>query len=251
MKLFRSTFLLFFLLFLGCKDNNKTIPADKNNLESPTTLNNEASSDLHTVVVNEIIPTSNYLYLKVNEGDREFWIATKTIDAKIGETYFYLGGILKTNFESKELNRVFNELYLIGNLVSSNHGNTAQLKNNSDYSNLHGSDVQKEVVTPQTKKIVQHQGSIKIVELIKNKKKYEGKTVQIDAKCTKINSGIMNRNWIHLKDGSKDDFDLVMTSEALIQVGSVVTIKAVVALNKDFGAGYKYDLILEQGVLVD
>ena len=60
----------------------------------------------------------------------------------------------------------------------------------------------------------------------------------------------MGKNWIHLKDGSQDDFDLVITSDALVDVGSVVTIKAEVVLNKDFGAGYKYDLILENGSIV-
>ena len=60
----------------------------------------------------------------------------------------------------------------------------------------------------------------------------------------------MNRNWIHIKDGSKDDFDLVITTEAYIPEGATFTIKAMVSLNKDFGAGYKYDLILENGEVV-
>jgi len=60
----------------------------------------------------------------------------------------------------------------------------------------------------------------------------------------------MKRNWIHLKDGSKDDFDLVITSDTFVPEGKVVTIKATVTLNKDFGAGYKYDLILENGTIV-
>jgi hypothetical protein len=53
----------------------------------------------------------------------------------------------------------------------------------------------------------------------------------------------MNRNWIHLKDGSMDDYDLVVTSNEDVPVGSKVTIQADVVLNKDFGAGYKYELI--------
>jgi hypothetical protein len=60
----------------------------------------------------------------------------------------------------------------------------------------------------------------------------------------------MDRNWIHIKDGSKDDYDLVITSDVFVPEGSVVTMKAQVSLNKDFGAGYKYDLILENGILV-
>lgn len=101
-----------------------------------------------------------------------------------------------------------------------------------------------------TEKVIQQKGSIKIAELVENPKKYEGKTVQLDGICTKINAGIMDRNWIYIKDGSKDDFDLVITSDAYVPEGTTFTIKAIVVLNKDFGAGYIYDLILEQGVLV-
>ena len=61
----------------------------------------------------------------------------------------------------------------------------------------------------------------------------------------------MGHNWIHLIDGSKDDFDLVITSDALVTVGNVVTMKGVVAINKDFGAGYSYELIIEEGVVVE
>lgn len=248
MKLFNLTFLLFFLLFLGCIDTNKTVPAEINNLEPASgTLNIETpTDDIHTVMVNEVLPATKYVYLNVIEGDEKYWIATKSTEAKVGEMYYYKGRLLKTNFENKEYNRVFDKVYLVGSLVSANHGSTAKSET------IGVGDYPKKEATPMhAEKIVQHEGSIKIAELIKNQKQYEGKTVQIDAKCTKINSGIMNRNWIHLKDGSKDDFDLVVTSDALIQVGSVVTIKAVVTLNKDFGAGYKYDLILEHGILIN
>ncbi|MCB0471462.1 MAG: hypothetical protein KDC56_00225, partial [Flavobacteriaceae bacterium] len=61
---------------------------------------------------------------------------------------------------------------------------------------------------------------------------------------------IMDRNWIHLRDGSKDDYDLVITSTEFVPEGTVVTMKGVVTLNKDFGAGYSYDLILENGSVI-
>ncbi|MDD7886116.1 hypothetical protein [Flavivirga sp. 57AJ16] len=95
-----------------------------------------------------------------------------------------------------------------------------------------------------------HKGFIKIADLVKYPKKYSGKTIQLNRICTKINAGIMNRNWIHLKDGSKDDFDLVITSDTFIPEGSSLTIKTLVTLDKNFGASYKYDLRLENGVII-
>ncbi len=60
----------------------------------------------------------------------------------------------------------------------------------------------------------------------------------------------MGRNWIHLKDGSKDDFDLVITCSSAVHEGHIVTMIGKVALNKDFGAGYQYPILLEEGEFV-
>ena len=209
------------------------------------------SNDIHTVVVKEILPASKYNYLKVTEGDEEFWIAIRKQEVKVGETYFYKRALLKTNFESKEHNKVFDKIYLVTSLVQSNHGNNSGTLTKDTSHDGHNHETEtKKITSTTTDKVVQKEGSIKISDLVKDPKKYEGKTVQITGKCVKVNPNIMNRNWLHIKDGTKDDFDLVITSDKFAPEGSVVTMKALVTLNKDFGAGYKYDLILENGTIV-
>jgi hypothetical protein len=52
----------------------------------------------------------------------------------------------------------------------------------------------------------------KIAELVREPKQFEGRTIQLTGKCVKVNAAIMNRNWIHLKDGSQTDLDLIITS---------------------------------------
>ena len=206
------------------------------------------SNDLHTISVNEVLPATRYVYLNVSEGDSKFWIATRKQDIKKGETYFYRGGLLKTNFESKEYNKVFDTIYLISNLVSQDHSKHTGDLNTSVQK---GDPItQKEDIPTHTDKIVEHKGSIKIAELVKDPRKYDGHTIQLSGTCVKVNPNIMDRNWIHLQDGSKDDFDLVITSNTFVPEGTDITIRATVVLNKDFGAGYKYDLILENGTLV-
>ena len=208
---------------------------------------NPVSSDLHTVIVMEVLNTTKYVYLKVRENGEQFWIATRKQDINIGGTYFYKGGLLKTNFESKEHNKVFEKIYLVTSLVQSNHGNNKSDPNlkiqKSNQNSEDDANRNKEIKNTQS-------GSIKIAELVENYKKYEGKTVQVSGKCVKINPNIMGTNWIHIKDGSKDDYDLVITSNTFVQEGSMITMKATVTLNKDFGSGYKYDLILENGTIV-
>ncbi len=254
--------LLCTVFLMSCNNGPKVIQSSSEQNESQksgiftpdpstqvvTSTDQSFSDDLHTVSVNEVLPATRYVYLNVSEGNSKFWIATRKQDVKKGETYFYRGGLLKTNFESKEYNKVFDTIYLISNLVSQDHSkHTGDLNTSVQKSNP---IAQKEDIPTHTDKIVEHKGSIKIAELIKDPKKYEGHTIQLSGKCVKVNPNIMDRNWIHLQDGSKNDYDLVITSNTFVPEGSDITIKATVVLNKDFGAGYKYDLILENGTLV-
>lgn len=220
---------------------------------SPQSVENTASTlstDIHSVVVNEILPASKYDYLRVTEDNEQFWIAVRKQVVKVGETYFYKRALRKTNFESKELNKMFKEIFLVSSLVQANHGNNAGtvIQQTSDDGHNHASESKS--TTSTTINVVQKEGSIKISELVKNQKNLEGKTVQITGKCIKVNPNIMNRNWIHLKDGTNDDFDMVITSTDFVPEGLEITMKGTVTLNKDFGAGYKYDLILENGSIV-
>lgn len=256
MKIFKLIFIFGIAIYMSSCDRGPKVisspvsPASSSGQESTGIFSENAnaqssspaqvSNDVHTVKVLEVLPTSKYVYLRVEEKGEEFWIATSKKEVVVGETYFYKNGILKTNFESKEHNRVFDKVYLVANIVPANHGaeqgvtwTPTQEKTDSDSSQK-----------------IEIEGSIKISELVNNKYKYNGKEVQISGKCAKLNPNIMGRNWIHLKDGSMDEFDLVVTSDVAVPEGHIVTMKGTVVLDKDFGAGYKYNLIIENGEIV-
>ena len=240
-----GTFALFTIG--GCKKEPKII---ETTTIVPTTENSkifedigvgpnssEQGEDVHKVTINEVLPTEKYVYLNVTEGEEKFWIATGKKEVKVGESYFYRGGLLKTNFESKEYNRIFDKVYLVAEIMPSSHGMHSIDGNQADIG-----DGNPSVNNPLPKS---NQKSLKIAELVKNKTKYGDQFIQLSGECTKINPSIMGRNWIHLKDGSKDDYDLVVTSNETIAVGQFVTMIGKVALDKDFGAGYTYDIIVE------
>ena len=71
----------------------------------------------------------------------------------------------------------------------------------------------------------------------------------IRAKVVKFSSNIMGKNWMHLRDGSgsraAQDDDITVTTADSAAVGDVVLVRGVVRLNKDFGAGYAYPVIIE------
>jgi len=258
---FKLIHLLIVVLFVfsGCDQGPKVVPlsggsenSDKSSEESPKQSNTYQApgNDLHRVVVNEVLPASKYVYLNVNEGDEQFWIAIRKQDINVGEVYFYKGGLLKTNYKSSEYNRVFEKIYLVKKLVASDHGNNLGKMSSADLEEKPENTTIEDNSKQADQEKIEVKGSIKIAELVDNYKKYEGKTIQLSGKCVKINPNIMGMNWIHLQDGSKDDFDLVITSNTFVKEGSIITMSATVTLNKDFGAGYTYDLILENGKIV-
>jgi hypothetical protein len=58
---------------------------------------------------------------------------------------------------------------------------------------------------------------------------------------------IMGKNWIHLQDGTDHEGanDLTITTSAQAAKGDTILVRGLVTLDKDFGAGYRYDLIIE------
>jgi len=80
------------------------------------------------------------------------------------------------------------------------------------------------------------------------KTQLKGKQVSVKGKVTKVNNGIMKRNFLHVQDGSgeKDTNDLIVTSSETASVGDQVIVTGTVVLDTDFGFGYKYPLLVEK-----
>jgi hypothetical protein len=97
------------------------------------------------------------------------------------------------------------------------------------------------------------EGGVTIGDLYANLEKYDGKEVIVRGEVIKFNLEIMDRNWIHIQDGTGDaeHFDLTVTTQHAPAKGDVVTYKGTVAVNKDFGMGYFYELILENAEAIE
>lgn len=206
--------------------------------------------DVHQIKVEETFPGTKYLYLRVREGNRSYWVATAPSEVKVGEVYYYNEALIRANFESKEMQKVFDTLYLVTKLVPEFHaGSLKPLKE------VPPPPKQKEATEQagesRSKAIPEEANTVSIAELLKDPKAFEGTFVEVRGTCTKINKGILGRNWIHLKDPKDNDSKLVVTSQDEVAPGELVTFQAQVALNKDFGAGYTYEILLENGQLLE
>lgn len=90
-----------------------------------------------------------------------------------------------------------------------------------------------------------------IASINQNKAKLAGKTVKATGKVVKVNNGIMGRNFLHIQDGSGDATtgDLTITSQQTAKLGEQISISGVAAVNRDFGSGYLYPLLIEDATI--
>ncbi len=193
------------------------------------------------VKVLEVLESDRYDYLKVSESNgKEYWLAARSGDFTVGEEYHYHDGLYKTNYYSTEFDRTFEEIYLVAAIhpVDQRHNASSELP--SGHPPVSSSEEIQEIP----------EGSTSIAEVVRNASSLNGQDVQVTGEVTKVNPHIMNRNWVHLKDGSMDGYDFVLTTTEDIPVGHVVTLKGVLHTDKDFGAGYTYDIIVENASLV-
>ena len=88
-----------------------------------------------------------------------------------------------------------------------------------------------------------------IEKLFANKKAYSGKVIKVKGQVTKYNPGIMGKNWIHIQDGTEfeEEFDLTITTDIEVTVGETITLEGEITLDKDFGFGYFYNVLMEDG----
>lgn len=214
--------------------------------------NPHAESGLKKVIVQEVLQVASYTYLNVLEDEAPKWLAVPTIEAKVGEIYYYKGGMAMPQFKSTELDKTFDEVIFLGSIT-----------------NLNAIDPEKGMVDPNAPKepvkagkqptldkleltIEGVEGGITIGQLFENKSQYAGKTIKVKGEVTKFSSAIMGKNWVHFQDGTEFDgaYDLMVTSMEQLAVGDVVVFEGIITLDKDFGAGYFFKVIMQDAVIV-
>jgi hypothetical protein len=197
-----------------------------------------------TVKVKAVEQVSNYTYLMVKGKGPAYWVVVTSTDIAVGESITYQGGNVMENFYSKDLDRTFEKVLFLDGLDGS------QTPSNTDamQGTTQGSDIKTDKLDT---RIDAEEGTVSIAELFADPAAYEGKTIRVKGEVAKFNPNIMERNWIHLQDGTdfEGKYDLTVTSQEGFVVGQVLTIEGVLALNRDFGYGYSYEVLLEKATV--
>lgn len=209
--------------------------------QAPKSANVKLPEGTHKVIVTDFVNVPNYTYLQVKENGNEFWIAAPQTKVQKGETIYYSGGTEMKNFHSPTLNKTFDVIYFVQSISKNQE---AQVIENA-HQQVTNSIREKISVEPL-------RGGKTVAQIFKDKESLAGKTVKTRGKVTKYNPDIMGRNWIHIQDGteSNGNFDLLVTSNDETSVGKTISVKGKVAINKDFGAGYSYPVMIEDAKII-
>lgn len=233
MKLGFWSLLIGLVVFVSCTSNIKQKSvADK-------TSENQEYSGGKAVKALEVIQGSQYTYVRADENGTEKWFAILKANIQVGQTYHYSEAMEMVDFTSKELNKTFDKIYFLNQLM----GDQSIEEIHHPKAVAPAEDINIEIVD----------GQVSLVDLFTKRDEFNGKKVTVTGKVVKVNNDILHKNWIHIQDGSKQsenvNYDLTVTTTESIELNSVVVFEGILSLNRDFGAGYKYDLILEEAIL--
>ena len=196
-------------------------------------------------------PPYSYLLVKTPQGD--VWAAVPQTKVDKGATVRVFNPMLMTKFESKSLKRTFAEIYF-GTLTAdgSYAAATGGDKMAAPGANPHTGVPSQSAEPVKVGKVTKATGADAhtVAEAWARMDALAGKTVTIRGVVVKYNAAVMGKNWLHLQDGSGDAAkgtnDITVTTMDQATKGQTVTIRGTVKTNKDFGAGYKYGIIVEE-----
>ncbi len=211
----------------------------------------------------ETMSTAGYTYVLVDTGSKKHWAAATEFAVKVGDQVSVAPGTVMPNFHSKTLNRDFDEIIFTGGISVKGNGTATDPApalppghpalpgtNAAALPPGHPTLTPKPAVTKvDLTGIKRADGGQTVQEIVSGSAKLTGKTVTVRGKVVKYNSAIMGKNWLHIRDGSgsdtQGDNDLTVTTATEAKLGDTVLVKGKLSTKKDFGAGYKYDVIIE------
>ncbi|MBI4423472.1 MAG: DNA-binding protein [Elusimicrobia bacterium] len=198
----------------------------------------------------ETFNSGGYTYVRVENAGRSTWVAVPQIKVAKGEKVSFAAGMVMQGFKSKPLNRTFDSIVFSPGPSDDAAAASGRLL------------LEKRTVSPRggAPKLAKDAGvktakaagpdAYTVAELHAKRAELAGKRASVRGKVVKVSREILGVNWVHLQDGTGDatagTHDLTVTTGEDAKVGETLTASGSVAKDKDFGAGYRYSVLLEK-----
>jgi hypothetical protein len=246
------------LLMVACKGESTPDKQPEGKAPEQGTMEAQADKQALSGSVSETMDSGGYTYIYLDTGAGKKWVAMPLMQVKVGEKVELMPGIEMVNFTSRTLNRTFDTI-----IFSPGPPGKAEAAEDKGMNAAHGGLSLSEMTASrdmgasasgsvQPIKVEKASGpdAYTVAEIYEKRADLNEAPVVVRGQVMKVVSGVLGKNWIHLQDGtgdaSKGDHDLVVTSKDQPSVGDVVIAKGTLYKDRDFGAGYRYDAIVEE-----
>jgi hypothetical protein len=204
-----------------------------------------------TGTILETMDSGGYTSMKLKTSSSDVWTVVNQAKVNKGAEATVVNPVEMINFESRALHRKF-ERMLFGTLASPASKAGADAPSQEEMRAVMSAQHSAAASGPQDAgpiKVDKAVGGKTVAELFAEKTALKDKEVAVRGKVVKYTPEVMGKNWIHLRDGSgsreKKNDDITVTTTGTAAVGDVVLVRGVVRLDRDFGAGYAYPVIIE------
>jgi len=203
--------------------------------------NEDIRDKLHGTVT-EFMNAGGYTYVHIDTGTDKVWAAAPRTPVSRGSRVAISTRMPMTNFHSTALNRDFELIYftdrITGDALSNSGTETLAPRDNTG----------KESPDTPVKGIQKAKDGKTIAEILKQKKALAGQSVRVRGKVVKYSARVLGKNWIHIRDNSTGK-DLAITTNDTARVGDIILANGKLALDRDFGYGYVYEVLLEDSTV--
>lgn len=189
----------------------------------------------------ETIDAGGYTYVKIILDNKPVWAAGPVTKVKQGDLIAFNPRMPMKNFHSKALNRDFEIIYFVGQF--SVNGKSSTPNRNAASADPH-KNTQNPAVVAEIKTFPKADNGRTIENILNDKEKLDNKAIQVRGQVIKFTADVMGKNWIHIRDKSTSQ-DLTITTDAAVALNDIILVNGQLALNKDFGYGYVYEVIVE------
>jgi len=206
----------------------------------------------------EILETMNsggYTYVRVEKDGKEVWAAgPESAGLAAGDVVVLGQGMLMQNFHAKSLDRDFAEIYFVSALEKDDHshGGAEHPMGAEPPMGSDGAVGRTILEEAGVEAVAKAEGGYTVAEIHEQAAALAGQRVKVRGQVVKFTPNIMRTNWVHLQDGSGsgETADLTITTSGRVAVGDIVVLEGPLSVNKDFGAGYKYGVIIESADVI-
>jgi hypothetical protein len=254
-KMTIAVLLSMVLLLAGCGEKRNDAQAWNQNAASTTTAGDHtpakhaqpaATPGRPGGEVLEAFNSGGYTYLRLKTADGETWAAGPLAEVAVGSVVTLENAMAMYNFRANSLDRTFDKIWFASGFGSGGSSGAVGVQAGGKCA-MGGKTA--DVGAPDFSGLQAPSDGRTIVQVHADRGDLAGQRVKVRAKVMKFSGNILGRNWLHLRDGTGDvakgDYDLTVTTEQTAKVGDTVLIEGLITVDKDFGSGYFYTVIVE------